>query len=388
MTMHMSLADIEILLVIAEGEVMNTQFVTVNPAMAGNEYCPGLEEAARILHAGGLVAFPTETVYGLGGDALDADASRKIYEAKGRPSDNPLIVHIAEAEQVNEIARDISERAEMLMDVFWPGPLTMIFHKKDIVPDSTTGGLDTVAVRMPSHPVAYELLYRSGVMIAAPSANTSGRPSPTRASHVREDLDGKIDMILDGGNCEYGIESTIVDMTGKIPTILRPGYITKEMLEDVIGPVAYDDALADSSMPPRAPGMKYTHYAPKGELTIVEASNDSNSLEIAGTIHSMNENQKVIDRINQLAAMHNADGYRVGVLATIQNARQYQADAVISLGAREDELMISANLYCALREFDEQAIDYIYSESFENTGLGTAIMNRLMKAAGHRVIRV
>ncbi len=356
---------------------MNTRYVTVNPVLAGNESCPELEEASAILHAGGLVAFPTETVYGLGGNALDASASQKIYAAKGRPSDNPLIVHIAEVSQVDEIARDIPEKAEQLMDVFWPGPLTLIFHKKAIVPDSTTGGLDTVAIRMPSHPVAYELIYRSGIMIAAPSANTSGRPSPTRAAHVREDLDGKIDMIIDGGDCEYGLESTIVDMTGETPTILRPGYITKEMLEEVIGPVLYDDALSDPDMRPKAPGMKYTHYAPKGELTIVACSDELQPGD-----------RRVIEKINYMTEEHKRQGARVGVLATSQNAASYQADEIIVLGEKEDALMISANLYRALRDFDERGVDIIYSESFQNVGLGAAIMNRLMKAAGHRIIYV
>lgn len=354
---------------------MDTRYVTIDPAQAGREDCEELQEASRILHAGGLVAFPTETVYGLGGNALDADASRKIYAAKGRPSDNPLIVHIAETEQVKEIAVHITEKAEQLMDVFWPGPLTLIFRKKELVPDSTTGGLKTVAVRMPSHPVAYELISRSGIMIAAPSANSSGRPSPTCAAHVREDLDGKIDMLIDGGACKYGIESTIVDMTGEVPTILRPGYITKEMLEEVIGPVAYDEALSDPSAPPKAPGMKYTHYAPKGELTIVEAGDGASE-------------QDVIYRINQLAEERRQQGYRTGILATAKNAVNYRADEVLTLGEREDELMISANLYRCLREFDERGVDYIYSESFRSEGLGRAIMNRLLKAAGHRVLLV
>lgn len=352
---------------------MNTIIAAVDSGITEEEPNQDLELASEILKKGGLVAFPTETVYGLGGDALNPDASRKIYSAKGRPSDNPLIVHIADETDLQKIAKDIPEAAYKLMDVFWPGPMTMIFHKKPIVPDSTTGGLDTVAVRMPSHNVAYELIRRSGVMIAAPSANTSGRPSPTMASHVREDMEGKIDMIIDGGDCRYGIESTIIDMTGDVPTILRPGYITREMLEDVIGTVEVDPAILGETahVRPKAPGMKYTHYAPKGIMYIVEGES-SNS---------------VIRCINRMVKERQMAGCKVGVLATRYNAMAYEADEVIVIGDKKDELMISSNLYRTLREFDARGVDYIYSESFAGSGLGTAIMNRLIKAAGHRVIQ-
>lgn len=353
-------------------ERMDTQFVTVDSGITEEAPSKELEAASEILKQGGLVAFPTETVYGLGGDALNPDASMKIYAAKGRPSDNPLIVHIADEMDLQKIAKDIPEAAYKLMDVFWPGPMTMIFHKQPIVPDSTTGGLDTVAVRMPSHNVAYELIRRSGVMIAAPSANTSGRPSPTSASHVKEDMNGKIDMIIDGGDCRYGIESTIIDMTGEVPTILRPGYITREMIEDVIGAVEIDPAISGESMTarPKAPGMKYTHYAPKGIMYIVEGESTNT----------------VIRCINRMVKERQVAGCKVGVLATRYNAMAYEADEVIVIGDKEDELMISSNLYRSLREFDARGVDYIYSESFAGTGLGTAIMNRLLKAAGHRVI--
>lgn len=352
---------------------MNTIIAAVDSGITEEEPNQDLELASEILKKGGLVAFPTETVYGLGGDALNPDASRKIYSAKGRPSDNPLIVHIADETDLQKIAKDIPEAAYKLMDVFWPGPMTMIFHKKPIVPDSTTGGLDTVAVRMPSHNVAYELIRRSGVMIAAPSANTSGRPSPTMASHVREDMEGKIDMIIDGGDCRYGIESTIIDMTGDVPTILRPGYITREMLEDVIGKVEVDPAILGEAahVRPKAPGMKYTHYAPKGIMYIVEGES-SNS---------------VIRCINRMVKERQMAGCKVGVLATRYNAMAYEADEVIVIGDKKDELMISSNLYRTLREFDARGVDYIYSESFAGSSLGTAIMNRLIKAAGHRVIQ-
>ncbi len=350
---------------------MNTIIATVDSGITEEEPNQDLEVAADILRKGGLVAFPTETVYGLGGDALNPDASRKIYAAKGRPSDNPLIVHIADEADLQKIARDIPEAAYKLMDVFWPGPMTMIFHKKPIVPDSTTGGLDTVAVRMPSHNVAYELIRRSGVMIAAPSANTSGRPSPTIASHVKEDMDGKIEMIIDGGDCRYGIESTIIDMTSEVPTILRPGYITQEMLEDVIGHVEIDPGISAQNVKPKAPGMKYTHYAPKGIMYIVEGESS----------------KSVIRCINRMVKDRQAAGCKVGVLATRYNAMAYEADEVIVIGDKADELMISSNLYRTLREFDARGVDYIFSESFAGSGLGTAIMNRLIKAAGHRVIQ-
>lgn len=352
---------------------MDTIIATVNSSITEEEPNSVLEMATEILNRGGLVAFPTETVYGLGGDALNAEASKKIYAAKGRPSDNPLIVHIADEADLERIARDIPEAAYELADVFWPGPMTMIFHKQPVVPDSTTGGLDTVAVRMPSHRVAYELIRRSGVLIAAPSANASGRPSPTSVVHVKEDLDGKIEMIIDGGDCQYGIESTIIDMTGEVPTILRPGFITKEMIEDVIGEVAMDPGLSGflSNVKPKAPGMKYMHYAPKGMMYIVE-----------GESH-----KSIIRCINRMVKERQAAGYRVGVLATRYNAMAYEADEVIVVGNKEDEQMISANLYRSLREFDARGIDYIYSESFSGSGLGTAIMNRLIRAAGHRVIQ-
>ena len=230
-----------------------------------------MEEASQVLHRGGMVAFPTETVYGLGADALDEKASAKIYAAKGRPSDNPLIVHISDIEQLDKLVCEIPDNAKKLMDAFWPGPMTLIFKKSGLVPDGTTGGLDTVAVRMPNHKAALELIRTSGVAIAAPSANTSGRPSPTTAAHVADDLSGKIDMIIDGGAVGIGIESTIVDVTSEIPMVLRPGYITMEMLEKVVGKVGIDKAITGPVSPdvkPKAPGMKYKHYAPKAELTM------------------------------------------------------------------------------------------------------------------------
>lgn len=331
-----------------------------------------VEEASRILKEGGLVAFPTETVYGLGANALDANASAKIYKAKGRPSDNPLIVHIAELDALNQIAEEIPEKAWQLAEKFWPGPLTMIFNKKDIVPLGTTGGLNTVAVRMPSHKLALSLIKEAGGYIAAPSANTSGRPSPTKASHVAQDLVGRIDMILDGGMVGIGIESTIVDVTSSPPMILRPGFINKEMLESVIGEVLTDPTIFaenESKERPKAPGMRYKHYAPKGDLTIVEGD------ELA-----------VIERIRSLTKVKMDEHYQVGIIATDETIDKYKVGQVKSIGKRSDEHTISHNLYNVLREFDEADVDIIYSESFRNGKLGVAIMNRLLKAAGHKVI--
>ena len=342
---------------------MKTQLVTMD----------ALQAAAGIIRDGGLVAFPTETVYGLGADAMNAEAAAKIYEAKGRPSDNPLIVHIADKEQVDLLAENVPEAAERIMEAFWPGPLTIILNKKKEVPHGTTGGLNTVAIRMPSHPVAQALIRESGCMIAAPSANTSGRPSPTTAAHVMEDMQGRIPMILDGGAVGIGIESTILDMTGEIPMILRPGYITKEMLEKVAGEVDIDPAVAGKQMPEnvvaKAPGMKYRHYAPKGSLVLVEGPED-----------------KVIEKINALTEEKTRLGYKVGVLGTDETLEKYQAGWRRSIGSRECPDSVAAHLYGLLRECVEQELDYIYSESFFADGLGNAIMNRMLKAAGYHLI--
>lgn len=351
---------------------MKTIMQTINPESFRDEE---LEEACRILQKGGLVAFPTETVYGLGGDAMHPEASAKIYAAKGRPSDNPLIVHIADMDALEDIAQSVPEAAVKLADHFWPGPLTMIFPKKEAVPKSTTGGLETVAVRMPSHPVARALICESGVYIAAPSANTSGRPSPTKAEHVKEDLDGRIDMILDGGAVGIGLESTIVDLSTGVPTILRPGYITGEMLEDVLGEVQVDPAILSQKMNPnivaKAPGMKYRHYAPKGQMTIIEG-----------------DTGKVVDEINRLVKEKTDEGCSVAVIATEETKDAYACANVRSVGSRATEGSIAAGLYDILREMDHIGAEYIYAESFEKDTLGKAIMNRMLKAAAYHVIKV
>lgn len=350
---------------------METRIQKIDPENFNDEE---LKTACEILKSNGLVAFPTETVYGLGGDALHPEASSKIYAAKGRPSDNPLIVHIADKESIYEIADEVSEKAEKLADAFWPGPMTMIFKKKEIVPYSTTGGLDTVAVRMPSHPIAMELIRQSGVYIAAPSANTSGRPSPTKAEHVIEDLNGKIDMIIDGGAVGIGLESTIVDVSGDIPLILRPGYITAAMLEEVVGEVKIDPAIVGKVMQKnivaKAPGMKYRHYAPKGNMAIVEGDTDN-----------------VIRKINELVCAHKEKGQRVAVIATEETKDRYECDIVRSIGSRKCEGSIAAGLYDILREMDHLEAEYIYAESFENDKLGSAIMNRMIKAAAYNFIQ-
>ena len=333
-----------------------------------------IQEAAALIASGELVAFPTETVYGLGADALHPEASKKIYAAKGRPSDNPLIVHICKFEELESIAKLVPPQARKLADAFWPGPLTMIVWKNDKVPYETTGGMDTVAIRMPNHPIALKLIEQSGCLIAAPSANTSGKPSPTEAAHVALDLDGKIPMILDGGPVGIGIESTIIDLTEDMPMILRPGYITQQMLEDVLGEeVKIDPGIiaSDSLTKPKAPGMKYKHYAPKADLVLVDGDAD-----------------KVVRKINELVQAKKDAGQKVGVIATDETKDLYQADIVVSIGAREDEDAIAKHLYKILREFDDWNVDAIYSESFATPRIGQAIMNRLLKAAGHQVLQV
>ena len=331
------------------------------------------EQAAVILKNGGLVAFPTETVYGLGADALDEAASSKIYSAKGRPSDNPLIVHIADLQGLYELCEEVSDNALKLAKHFWPGPLTMILKKKSIVPYSITGGLETVAVRMPSHPVAAKLIRSSGVYVAAPSANISGKPSPTRAAHVIHDMDGRIDMIIADDTIDIGVESTIVDLSEEIPTILRPGFITKNQLEEILGQVNVDPAIEgilNDGTVPKAPGMKYKHYAPEADMVIVEG-----------------QQENVVALINELVQEKKNAGCKVGVMASSETAALYQADVVKAVGSRADEAAAARNLYAALRDFDEAEVKYIFTESFPANDVGQAVMNRLIKAAGHTIMK-
>ena len=329
-----------------------------------------LRSAGDIIKNGGLVAFPTETVYGLGGDALNAGSSKKIYEAKGRPSDNPLIVHIADMEALPPLAAAVPPAALRLAEQFWPGPLTMIFKGSGLVPRETTGGLDTVAVRMPSHPVAAALIRAGGGYVAAPSANRTGRPSPTTAAHVIEDLSGRIDAVIDGGNADIGLESTIFDLSDTVPAVLRPGYIGLDRLRETIGDVRMDPGLIsdDSSVRPKAPGMKYRHYAPKALMTVMEGPPGD-----------------VVRAINEKAARQESMGRKVGVICSQETAGAYTHGIVRCVGSLADEKTIAMHLYGVLREFDTLGVDEIYSEAFDTPMLGAAIMNRLLKAAGHRV---
>ncbi|MCT4507597.1 MAG: L-threonylcarbamoyladenylate synthase [Tepidibacter sp.] len=327
-----------------------------------------IQEFGKILKNGGTVIFPTETVYGLGADALNDKAAKKIYEAKGRPSDNPLIVHIADKEKIHEIATNIDERVYSVMDKFWPGPITIVLKKKTIVPSITSGNLDTVAVRMPSHPIAISLIKESGVFVAGPSANISGRPSPTDEENVYEEMNGRVDGIILGGDSNVGLESTVLDLTGDIPTILRPGGVTIEDLREVLGEVVIDPAILEKNenIIAKAPGMKYTHYAPKAEVFIVKKYDED-----------------YIDKINKLVDEGIKEGKKIGIMCLDKNKDKYKGE-VIGLG--EDLNEVAYNLFKALREMDKKGVDIIYSESFENVGIGQAIMNRLIKAAGYKFV--
>lgn len=345
---------------------LETKFWVVNQDVSNPQDYPHIIEAANFLVNNEVIAFPTETVYGLGANAKSEEAVKRVYEAKGRPSDNPLIVHIASESQLEEFVIDIPPVAKRLMNEFWPGPLTLILKSKPgQLAKSVTAGLDTVAVRMPNHPVALSLIKASGLPIAAPSANTSGKPSPTTAMHVRDDLNGRIAGIVDGGSTGVGVESTVLDCTVEIPVILRPGGVTKEQLELIIGQVKEEVALSKKDDTPKAPGMKYTHYAPKAPLTLVKGTPDF---------------------IQKLVDSKRAEGLKVGILAAEENQTFYQADYVISPGKLVDLSTIATGLYDALRQFDQYQIDFIYSEVFPTKGIGKAIMNRLFKAAGQKLI--
>jgi L-threonylcarbamoyladenylate synthase len=345
---------------------MNTKVWKVDKYVDNLEINPQVVDAANFLRDNEVVALPTETVYGLGGNAESDAAVEKIFAAKGRPSDNPLIIHIAEKKQLDRFVAEVPEKAERLMEAFWPGPLTIIFKKKEgILSDKATAGLSTVGVRMPDHPVALALLKKCGLPIAAPSANSSGKPSPTNAEHVMDDLNGKIAGVVDGGATGVGVESTVVDCTETIPVILRPGGVTAEQLEAVIGEVHIDAALTDEAAQPKSPGMKYRHYAPNAPLFMV-----------SGTT-------KFLQRLVEEKRM---EGLRVGVLTTEENADVFEADVVLACGRRTELETVAAALYDTLRRFNLEKVDVIYSEVFPNTGVGYAIMNRLQKAAGNRLI--
>lgn len=332
-----------------------------------------LFEAAQLIRSGQLVAFPTETVYGLGANALDADGIRRIYAAKERPADNPLIAHISDVSQLRPlIAGEPSETAMKMIQAFWPGPLTMIFPRAERVPAVLSAGLDTVSVRLPRHPVARALISAAGVPIAAPSANRSGRPSPTTAMHVYEDMNGRIPMILDGGECDVGLESTVVDMTHGTPRILRPGGITAEMIAEVAGGSMVDPAvmrpLAEGEKP-MSPGMKYRHYAPKGDLTIVSGNPDN-----------------VVKTISQMYDEALAAGKHPLILALESHLAAYGSRRMESLGG--DESAMAHRVFALLRGADALGADVLFSEAVEAHGLGLAIMNRLGRAAAFHILEV
>ena len=337
-----------------------TKYYSINPNQINSE---PLIQAAAVINAGGLVAFPTETVYGLGADGLRTDSVKKIYQAKGRPSDNPLILHIQDAKEVEPLVKKITGPARILMDKFWPGPLTLIFEKSDLVPDTVSGGLHTVAIRLPENKIARELIRLAGTPIAAPSANTSGRPSPTKASHVLEDLDGKIDMVLDGGSCDIGLESTVVDVTQDHPIILRPGKITLEQLQELFPNASYDQHLVDrtETAKPRSPGMKYKHYAPKGELFLLDG--DAEDVK-----------DFILQHIHDKTAVLTFSEYPVGT------QREF------SLGSIHCPEEGSKRLFDYLRMFDQQQIETIYAPLPPSDGMGFALCNRMFKAAGGKII--
>jgi L-threonylcarbamoyladenylate synthase len=332
-----------------------------------------IAEAAEQIAAGELVAFPTETVYGLGADGLNAEAVAKIFAAKGRPADNPLILHIADKEQILPLTTGLNENAKALMETFWPGPLTIVVPRSSIVPDIVTAGLDTVAVRMPSHPVAAALIRASGCPIAAPSANVSGKPSPTNAQDVAEDMTGKISGILDGGSCGIGVESTVVETTSPVPTILRPGGITREMLEERLGAVEIDPALnGDPALRPKAPGMKYRHYAPQAPMYLYEGKQ---------------ADLRLVRAVQQAMKQ----GMHIGVLCddTVktqleENLRRGHRAEIMSWGSGKSDL--AEHLYQLLRDFDRVSPELIIGMGVDEKGLGLAVMNRLRKAAGYQIL--
>jgi L-threonylcarbamoyladenylate synthase len=345
---------------------METNYWKVDKSVNNLVTYPQIVEAAELLRHNEVVAFPTETVYGLGGNAENDEAVGKIFQAKGRPSDNPLIIHIAQKEQLTHFVESIPEKAKVLMEEFWPGPLTIIFQKKPgALSEKATAGLETVAVRMPDHPVALALLEACGLPIAAPSANRSGKPSPTTGEHVLTDLEGRISGIVDGGATGVGVESTVIDCTEEVPVILRPGGVTREQIEAVVGHVELDEALTDQASAPKSPGMKYQHYAPNAPLFLVNGS-------------------KVF--FDGLIAEKRAEGLRVGVLTTEEQVGSYAADVVLACGSRGQLETVASSLYHTLRAFNDKGVDIIFSEMFPNEGVGQAIMNRLEKAAGHRMI--
>ena len=351
---------------------MQTEIVKITDVRTQQE---DLQRAGKILRSGGLVAFPTETVYGLGANGLDAEACARIYEAKGRPSDNPLILHVCDRAMVDMIAAEVTPMAEKLLAAFMPGPITLILRRREIVPDRITGGLDTVGIRMPEHPVARAMIRAAGVPIAAPSANISGRPSPTTAASVLRDMKGRIPLILDGGPCHFGVESTIVDCTGPVAVILRPGAITREMLTEVLGGCRLDPALVGADTVPRAPGMKYKHYAPKAPMTLIEGAPE-----------------KMAAAFRRQVRLLQSEGHTVGVLASSEVCSALRglvpAELLADYGSQGDLLTIASRIYEKLIAFNDTQADVLLGEGTTEQGLGLAIMNRLHKASGFHSLRI
>lgn len=353
-----------------EVKYMQTKIIKINDV---REQEKDFEEAGTVIRNGGLVAFPTETVYGLGANGLNAEACAGIYRAKGRPSDNPLILHVCDRAMVDVVAAEVTPLAEKILAAFCPGPITMLLPKRSAVPDSVTGGLGTVGVRMPDNDTARALIRAAGVPVAAPSANISGRPSPTTAEAVASDMEGRISVILDGGPCRFGVESTIVDCTGDTAVILRPGAVTREMLEEVCGRVEMDPALVGADTVPRAPGMKYTHYAPKAPLTLIHG-----------------KPEMLAEAFTKKIREGKSTGKKVGVIVSRGLAEKLKedlpAEVIAVYGTQGNYQEIAAHLYEALRSFDHKDVDILLGEATEEDGLGLAIMNRFRKSAGGRII--
>lgn len=332
-----------------------------------------IEEAGAIIRDGGTVAFPTETVYGLGANALDEEAVKKIFIAKGRPQDNPLIVHVC-SKNISELVKEVPEVAQRMIDKFWPGPLTIILEKNDIIPNMTSANLNTVGIRMPSSEIALKLIELSKRPIAAPSANISGRPSPTEVERCIEDLNGKVDYIIGGESSDIGVESTIIDCTVNPPLVLRPGGITLEMLKEIDSNIEIDSALKSKpteNFKPKAPGMKYRHYAPKAHLKIIKG-----------------KNEKTIEIINEILENYIEKGNDVAILTTDENLNKFNSGKVISLGSENNLNEIAKNIFETLRKCDDLGVQHILCQGFEEKGVGLAIMNRLNKAAGYDILEV
>jgi L-threonylcarbamoyladenylate synthase len=350
---------------------MKTFMLKVNPE---NPDPAKIQLAAQIIQRGGLVAFPTETVYGLGADALDGIAVLRLFEAKKRPLDNPPIVHIADASEVAPLVQEVPKNAEVLMKRFWPGPLTLVFKRSSNVPKESVAGLDTIAIRMPKHKVALALICQAHRPIAAPSANLSGKPSPTTAQHVYEDLNGRIDAIIDGGATNIGVESTVVDLSCDPPMLLRPGGTPYEALKAVLDDLRLHPFVqAEAELPvekAHSPGMKHKHYAPKADVVLVEGSVET-----------------IVSKIVELVESYRTEGKKVGVLATDETQSRYKADIIKSMGTRHNLSTVAQNLFRLLREVDAEGVDVILAEGVPQDGLGLAVMNRLRKASGYHIVK-